>query len=77
MTTTFKLPINQCLMHARQKLMDSAYIRATQPARGADADMVVDQARDSLKMAAEQGWEGDIESLIAFFLASPSCDFSR
>lgn len=72
----FLLPVNQCLLHARQKLMDSAYIRTRQPDRVADADFVIGEARQSLQMAVDQGWPGDIERTIADFLASPSCDFS-
>jgi hypothetical protein len=73
---TYRIPVNQCVALAKRKLMDSAYIRATQPKRADDADYVVGEAREYLCVAAEQGWSEDIDRFIADYLASPDCDFS-
>jgi hypothetical protein len=63
-------------MLANRKMMDSAYIRATQPKRAGDANFVLNEARDFLIEAAAQGWDGDIDATMSTYLASPDCDFS-
>jgi len=71
--TYTSLPANQCIMLAKRKLMDSAYIRATQPKRADDADYVLGEARDYLAAANV----ADIDAFVAAYLATPDCGFSR
>lgn len=64
---SFTLPLNQCVMLAERRLSDAGWA-LTMKNRELAEDLKY-QAREFYRLAASQGWEGNIEGCIRHFMA--------
>jgi hypothetical protein len=62
----YKIPVNQCIAHAKRRISDAAWALECGMREGAETSADLErQAREFLAMAASQGWAGDADALVA------------